>query len=363
MEIEFGHVQHYNTARGFGFISLTLEKVKRRHRRNVWFHIKKVKCDYPDLAKELDAGSFAHISFWYKIDNSDGEKVSKIWLEPKDIPKQQRDDLVVYIEQIWCNTSHTLPKWLDQITIALVGQLYRDELYQERNAQIQIRNQQKLEERECLNSQSRFSTRQKRESRLRRVAALGGQNVRRHKVPSRVYIGLPEDLAHHVSWVAREHRTNHLSHIPGGSDVIVEYHSGKVFGYDWIKKPSAYIRTFFAGIVEYASDDFRKMDEQSQSEIARRKIARVFARKYKDESEYSTASFIEVWNSETSNKMLWKALEKFDCTRQIQDDFEEDYIYIPQSKYEYYGYDPVYEDPTNEAERLYGIPDPRLVEE
>ena len=100
MEVEFGHVQQYNTARGFGFVIHTFMNANRRHSNNVWFHITKIKRDYPNLAKELDAGSLANISFWYKVDNSDGEKVSKIWLYPKDIPKQQQDDLVVYIEQI-----------------------------------------------------------------------------------------------------------------------------------------------------------------------------------------------------------------------------------------------------------------------
>jgi cold shock CspA family protein len=64
MEIEFGHVQEYNTERGFGFVSRTFRKANQRHKKNVWFHIKKIKFDYPNLAKELDAGSFANINFW-----------------------------------------------------------------------------------------------------------------------------------------------------------------------------------------------------------------------------------------------------------------------------------------------------------
>ena len=58
----------------------------------------------------------------------------------------------------------------------------------------------------------------------------------------KIYIGLPEDLKDKVFWVARPYRTNLLSHIEGGTDVIMEYHNGDVLGYDWIKEPFQYIR-------------------------------------------------------------------------------------------------------------------------
>jgi hypothetical protein len=56
----------------------------------------------------------------------------------------------------------------------------------------------------------------------------------------RVSLGLPKSLVNDVLWVAREYRTNPLSHEPGGSDVVVEYHNDEVLGYDWIKFPSKY---------------------------------------------------------------------------------------------------------------------------
>ena len=59
MEVEFGHVQEYDTVRGFGFVSRTFRATNRRLGlgNNVWFHITNIKRDYPNLAKELDAGS------------------------------------------------------------------------------------------------------------------------------------------------------------------------------------------------------------------------------------------------------------------------------------------------------------------
>jgi cold shock CspA family protein len=66
VEVEFGHVQKYDTVRGFGFVSRTFRNANRRHENNVWFHITKIKRDYPNLAKELDAGSL-EINFGTKL--------------------------------------------------------------------------------------------------------------------------------------------------------------------------------------------------------------------------------------------------------------------------------------------------------
>ncbi len=256
-----------------------------------------------------------------------------------------------------------------------------------------------------------------RDSRIPRL--LSRRNTRRSIEPERVYIGLPLRLAHVVLWVDRTYRTNPLSHIPGGYDVVVEYHDGRALGYDWIKMPWAYIRTFFGGIIEYGPDesdpdyppaptpdppsnpnpdpppnptpdlpkldgneshsgspgtgrtsdpkkgDFNKLDEKIQLEITKNKIARFYARKYNNEEEYSTAVFVEVWNSETSKEMPWNALKRFATKPQKQYYFEFDQVseFNPTSILDYYGYEPEYEDPIDKAERLFGIPDPRLVED
>lgn len=202
-----------------------------------------------------------------------------------------------------------------------------------------------------------------RESRI--PVRLGRPNTRRSIEAERVYIGLPEHLVHLVLWVKRKYRTNPLSHIPGGSDVVVEYHNEQALGYDWIKKPSVYIRTFFAGIIEYGSDEFKRLDKKIQLEIAKDKIARFYTRKYNDEDEYSTVAFVEVWNSETANEMPWESLERFDRKQQKQHYFNFEKIsgFKSQSVLDYYGYEPECEDIVDKVERLWGIPEPRLVED
>ena len=56
--------------------------------------------------------------------------------------------------------------------------------------------------------------------------------------------GLPLELKKIVRPCPRERRRNHLSHIPGGSDVVVAYSLGDVILYDWIKNVDAYISAF-----------------------------------------------------------------------------------------------------------------------
>lgn len=131
---------------------------------------------------------------------------------------------------------------------------------------------------------------------------------------SKVYVGLPDHLVEEVLWVAREYRTNPLSHIEGGCDVVVEYQDGSAYGYDWIKKPSRYIRSFFTGIIEYESDDFEQLGKKRQLKIARESISRLYARKYHDATTYNTAGFKVVWDASTAEEMPWKCLEEFDLS-------------------------------------------------
>ncbi|MFM6452248.1 MAG: hypothetical protein ACKPH7_10615, partial [Planktothrix sp.] len=189
------------------------------------------------------------------------------------------------------------------------------------------------------------------------------QNKRNSMEPKQVYIGLPPHLLD-IVWVERKYRTNRLSHIPGGSDVVVEYHDGRALGYDWIKFPDVYIRTFFAGIIEYGLDNFTILDKNKQLQITKNKIARLYERKYKNEDERINAPFEEVWNSQTSNEMPWDSFKRFKHQKRKQYHFNFNKVsdFNPISVWDYYGYEPEYEDPIDKAERLYGIPDPRLVE-
>jgi cold shock CspA family protein len=263
VEVEFGHVQKYDTARGFGFVSRTFRNANWRSGNNVWFHITKIKRDYPNLAKELDAGSLEKINFWYEVDNSDREKVSKIWLDLQDIPKQQRDSLITYIEQLWCNPDNTLPEWLDSITIAVVGQVRKDELKQFYDDQIRKRNEVKEQKQIQIKSrleQARPSRNQTQSSKERVEINLDdAKNIQIPSVRDRFRAergvieaifssdemhGLPPELKKIVRPCPRHSRKNRLSYEPGGSDVVVTYSLGHAILYDWIKNVESYIGSF-----------------------------------------------------------------------------------------------------------------------
>lgn len=127
----------------------------------------------------------------------------------------------------------------------------------------------------------------------------------------RVYLGLPEKFKEIVLWVARSYRTNALSHEPGGSDVVVEYHSERVLGYDWVKYPSKYIEKIFIKDIANEYSKFEEYEKEEQLSIVKKEIARIFARKYESE-EYERVAFEKVWDSKTGNQLPWEKLKKFD---------------------------------------------------
>jgi len=124
----------------------------------------------------------------------------------------------------------------------------------------------------------------------------------------RIYLGLPASLVEKVLWVARDYRTNVLSHQPGGSDVVVEYQNNSVLGYDWIKYPSRYIRK----IMLIRPGGNVTLDVLDQLETIRLEINRIYARKYINNDEFFTMPFKEIWNAQTSIELPWDKLVTYD---------------------------------------------------
>ncbi len=126
----------------------------------------------------------------------------------------------------------------------------------------------------------------------------------------KIYLGLPQDMRTRVFWVGRKFRTNLLSHQPGGGDIIVEYHSGKIFGYDWIKYPSRYVLNIFNRHFKKNNENFERFKENIQLGIIKKEVSRIFARVY-EKDEFETVNFEEVWNSEIDKKLPWDKLKEF----------------------------------------------------
>lgn len=126
----------------------------------------------------------------------------------------------------------------------------------------------------------------------------------------RIYLGLPDSFKETVFWVGRKYRTNLLSHSPGGGDIIVEYHNGKILGYDWIKYPSRYVQNIFIKLFFRNDTTFEQYKEYDQVKIIKKEISKVFTRIY-EKDEFETVPFEEVWNSEIDNTLPWNNIEEY----------------------------------------------------
>ncbi len=236
LPLDFGIVQKYNIERGFDFISSSFNNYTIFAEEDCFFHITTIKRRHNELAKRLDSDSFDDIRFWYEVEETEkGKQVSKLWLSAKDIPPSYNlDDFILHIENFWQNINIPAPIWLDFVTIDLVGQKRRDELNKNRE-QLQCEQKAAEEQRRVEKSMRLPSPRERfRAERgiIENIFTFDGLH------------GLPDDLKKIVRPCPRKSRTNPLSHVPGGSDVVVAYSHGDAIWYDWIKRVPAYIATF-----------------------------------------------------------------------------------------------------------------------
>jgi hypothetical protein len=273
MKIEFGSIQKYDVNRGFGFVTRTLNHENRQRSNNVWFHITKIKANYPEIAISLDTGLSKDIRLWYEID-SEGQKptVNQVWLDSVEIPDQKRAELINYIESLWSKTDLPLPLWLDEITLKAVGQDRRNNLREIYNSQI-TKQQEEVKKQELVFQRERniiipSATDRFRAERgiIEKIFAFDG------------FHGLPNSLKSIVRSCPRESRKNPLSHQEGGSDVVVAYSLGDAILYDWIKNVVLYINSF----------------ERSNPEFHLH-IQSIYGRFCEDKSERNIGVFCPLW--------------------------------------------------------------------
>lgn len=168
MTIDFGSIRSYNTNRGFGFVGRTFFNPKGK----VFFHIKNLRRQHPELAQKLDNGeAFETINFWHEIETTEkGEQVSKLWVNAENIPQNYTHELcnlIQKVEYIWKSVGSPIPSWLDLVTIDLVGLDRRHELSTERD---NLENQLKTAEEEQRRKENEIG-RIAREHQLKRPEA------------------------------------------------------------------------------------------------------------------------------------------------------------------------------------------------
>jgi cold shock CspA family protein len=186
MNIEFGNVRDYNYQRGFGFVTRTFKKSYSRE-NDVFFHIKRVKKKFPDLAYKLDLGLFNDVEFWYLLQpGSKGDEVGELWLEATEIPNDARQELVDHFQKHWKDIDNPQPSWLEKLTPLLVGKELHNEWAQERQKQIDRANEIKAQQRRLEEEKRRQieAERLRREEEAARVRELERQ--RREEEAARV---------------------------------------------------------------------------------------------------------------------------------------------------------------------------------
>lgn len=124
-------------------------------------------------------------------------------------------------------------------------------------------------------------------------------------------LGIKRSVFDAIKWVDRNYRKNELSHEPGGADVIVEYKSNIILGYDWIKYPSRYIKRIVDKDIKSIHVSYDGLSEEKQLHELKTRIKTIYARKYTIEDK-DIIPFDNVWNSETSLELPWEKLEKYD---------------------------------------------------
>lgn len=115
MKVEYGYVKKYFTKKrhtkkgyGYGFVTRTFDNTIREEKKDIYFHITTIQDDFPDLAQKLNQGLGKGTYFWYLIDKSDRDEVSQVWLDANNIPNCFRDDLIIYIVQLWNGNDYNL---------------------------------------------------------------------------------------------------------------------------------------------------------------------------------------------------------------------------------------------------------------
>jgi cold shock CspA family protein len=145
MRLDFGQIQDYNSQRGFGFVSRTVW-TSEPPREKIFFHIKRIKSKYPELAHKLDAGKFLNVSFWYNTEIAfNRQQVTEFWLTVEDIPSSQLTGLISHIEHLWHNIQVDIPSWLSELTQQLRGEVCLEQLRQERATKILQKRQAEAE--------------------------------------------------------------------------------------------------------------------------------------------------------------------------------------------------------------------------
>lgn len=138
MLIDYGEVQKYDAAKGFGFVNRDFGSLLNPLEASACFYVNEIKHKHPEIVRKLNTGAYSEIKFWYSIKlTTEGAQVNEIWYQSNEIPIQARKEIACCVLEIWKNVYYNpLPFWFHYKTIELYGTEMRDELSRKRNQSI-----------------------------------------------------------------------------------------------------------------------------------------------------------------------------------------------------------------------------------
>lgn len=304
MAVQAGYIQEYKSDKGYGFI----ENIFGYGSDRVFFHIKTIKKKSKKLAVRLDTDDSNNIFLWYEIELTDkGHQVSKFWDQVEKIPQSKKTELISLVESKWTGLNiwrlhKSLPK-IERATLDLLG---AERLIELRcKAGIEPKNIESFED--FIDSPEPLD-----QSSLLELFDRHKKRKDRGEIKN-VYEGLPDALKSQVLRVSDPYRTHPWSRIPGGVEIVVEYQNEDVLLYDKVKKPSAYVSTFYRGPIQYA--DLKRRPHAEQMNYTKTQLSRIFVKGSSNRFTQESPSFQEVWNAETSTQLPSEVLKRFDPRR------------------------------------------------
>ena len=147
MNIDFGIVKNFFPDKGFGFVSHTFLS---GNQSGVFFHIRNIRKSNFDLAEKLNSSeSVGAICFWYETEQTaKGDQVRNI-VKSEVIERADFDNLSTVfkkVEDIWNDLNSSIPFWLRQVTVDLVGDEQAQEIYLQRVSFEEERKKREIEE-------------------------------------------------------------------------------------------------------------------------------------------------------------------------------------------------------------------------
>lgn len=133
MGIHYGTVSKYFPEKGFGFLRSVFNGT---YDADVFFHIKTIRKTSPDLAVNLEQNKAIYeLNFWYETEVANkGEQARRILQinEVQTCDAGSIASLANKVEMLWRDISLDQPEWLEDVTLALMGERRKDELFVER---------------------------------------------------------------------------------------------------------------------------------------------------------------------------------------------------------------------------------------